>query len=206
MGSTYYKRFRMEVDLRRDPVASHPATLPPGYRFVAWNDSLLDEHARTKYRCFRDEIDAIVFPCLGNLDGCRRLMREIRNKTGFLPSATWLIAWDQSPQGLIWCGTIQTIRSSEDVGTIQNIGVLPSHRGIGLGTSLIQQAMAGLAQHSITRGSLEVTSDNSRAVQLYKRLGFHRYKTVYKTIKHSQSQKIKNASGELAGMAEPAIF
>jgi ribosomal protein S18 acetylase RimI-like enzyme len=66
--------------------------------------------------------------------------------------------------------------------------------------------MAGLQQHSITRGSLEVTSDNSRAVQLYKRLGFHRYKTVYKTIKNPKDLKTKNTSVELAGMAEPAIF
>jgi len=56
--------------------------LPAGYRFVPWNEALLDVHARTKFRSFRDEIDAAVFPCLGDLDGCRRLMREIRNKSG----------------------------------------------------------------------------------------------------------------------------
>lgn len=104
MESTYFKRYRMEVDLS---VPRSAPALPPGYRLVPWNEAVLDVHARTKFRCFRDEIDAIVFPCLGSLDGCRRLMREIRNKPGFLPNATWLIAHGTTPETLHWCGTIQ---------------------------------------------------------------------------------------------------
>ena len=86
MESVYFKRFRMDADLQE---AQNLPVLPPGYRFVAWSEGLLDVHARTKYRAFCNELDAIVFPCLGNLEGCRRLMREIRAKAGFLPDATW---------------------------------------------------------------------------------------------------------------------
>ena len=218
MESTYFKRFRMEVDLRRDSPAVGPATLPPGYRFVPWNEALLDVHARTKFRSFRDEIDSVVFPCLGELDGCRRLMREIRNKRGFLPDATWLVAYGRGPEGMLWCGTIQTVVATGGVGTIQNIGVVPSHRGLGLGTSLIRQAMAGLWCHAVVRGSLEVTAENSRAVRLYQRLGFRRSKTVYKTVDRSQakaaakdarqtaSAAVDSATLELAGLAEPAVL
>jgi GNAT superfamily N-acetyltransferase len=218
MESTYFKRFRMEVDLRRDSPAVGPATLPPGYRFVPWNEALLDVHARTKFRSFRDEIDSVVFPCLGELDGCRRLMREIRNKRGFLPDATWLVAYGRGPEGMLWCGTIQTVVAAGGVGTIQNIGVVPSHRGLGLGTSLIRQAMAGLRCHAVVRGSLEVTAENSRAVRLYQRLGFRRSKTVYKTVDRSQAKAAANAAPqtagaavdaaalELAGLAEPAVL
>ncbi|MFM7249657.1 MAG: hypothetical protein ACKO5R_07160 [Planctomycetaceae bacterium] len=86
----YFKRYRMDVVL---PAAPAPLPdLPAGYRFVAWHDGLLDAHARTKFRAFRSEIDAVVFPCLGDLEGCRRLMREIRGKVGFLPAASWLVA------------------------------------------------------------------------------------------------------------------
>ena len=218
MESTYFKRFRMEVDLRRDSPAVGPATLPPGYRFVPWNEALLDVHARTKFRSFRDEIDSVVFPCLGELDGCRRLMREIRNKRGFLPDATWLVAYGRGPEGMLWCGTIQTVVATGGVGTIQNIGVVPSHRGLGLGTSLIRQAMAGLRGHAVVRGSLEVTAENSRAVRLYQRLGFRRSKTVYKTVDRSPakaaakdarqtaSAAVDSATLELAGLAEPAVL
>lgn len=183
MESTYFKRFRMEVDLRHPAAAASPRRLlPAGYRFVPWNEALLDVHARTKFRSFRDEIDAVVFPCLGDLDGCRRLMREIRNKSGFLPASTWLIAWGSGPADLVWCGTIQAVVDAQGVGTIQNIGIVPGHRGLGLGTCLIEQALAGFRQYALRSGSLEVTADNSRAVRLYQRLGFRRVKTVYKVV------------------------
>ena len=215
MESTYFKRFRMEVDLRRESPAVEPATLPPGYRFVPWNEALLDVHARTKFRSFLDEIDSVVFPCLGELDGCRRLMREIRNKRGFLPDATWLVAFGRGPEGLLWCGTIQTVIATGGVGTIQNIGVVPSHRGLGLGTALIRQALAGLRRHAVVRGSLEVTADNSRAVRLYLRLGFRRCKTVYKTVDGAGAKAtartapdaiIDGATIELAGVGESAVL
>ena len=88
MAITYYKRFRMEIDL--EPSGT-PELLPNPYGWVGWNETLIDLHAEVKYLSFRDEIDACVFPCLGDRYGCQRLMREIRRKPGFLPGATWLI-------------------------------------------------------------------------------------------------------------------
>ena len=178
MEATYFKRFRMEADLA---IPRGIPALPPGYRFVSWNEAILDVHARTKYRAFRDEIDALVFPCLGSLEGCRRLMQEIREKEGFLPVATWLIACGASPADLQWCGTIQGVIDRNRVGMIQNVGIVPGHRGLGLGSCLIGRALAGFRSHGLRAASLEVTADNVRAVKLYQRLGFHRTKTVYKS-------------------------
>ncbi|NBW96892.1 MAG: GNAT family N-acetyltransferase [Planctomycetia bacterium] len=179
MSSTYFKRFRMDADLAA-PRDRGP--LPPGYRFVAWNEALLDVHARTKFRAFRAEIDATVFPCLGDLEGCRRLMREIRGKPGFLPAATWLVVRNDAYGDLEWCGTIQGVVDRLGIGSIQNIGVVPDHRGRGLGTSLIEQALLGFRSHGLRRASLEVTASNSRAVRLYHLLGFRKAKTVYKIV------------------------
>lgn len=179
MNSTYFKRFRMEADL------SLPRTvpaLPPGYRFVPWNEAMLDIHARTKFRAFRDELDAIVFPCLGSLDGCRRLMREIRGKPGFLPAATWLIARGTDAESLQWCGTVQGVADRSGVGMIQNVGVVPGHRGLGLGRCLVERAVAGFRMHGLRRAGLEVTADNGRAMELYRRLCFRRTQTVYKAV------------------------
>src|SRR5882757_1940974 len=90
MGLTYFKRFRMEIDLVGRSFEA-PA-LPPGYQMLAWDRHLLDAHAEAKYLSFRSEIDSNVFPCLGEQNGCQRLMNEISHKEGFLPGATWLIA------------------------------------------------------------------------------------------------------------------
>lgn len=190
MKSSYFKRFRMDADLA---VRRQPRPLPSGYRFVPWNEALLDVHARTKFRAFRSEIDATVFPCLGDLDGCRRLMREIRGKSGFLPTATWLVVCNDALGDLEWCGTIQGVVDRFGLGSIQNIGIVPTHRGRGLGTCLIEQALAGFRGHGLRRASLEVTASNTRAVRLYQQLGFRKAKTVYKVVDAEATTAASNA-------------
>ena len=201
--STYFKRFRMDADLS---APRRPLPLPAGYRFVSWNDALLDVHARTKHRSFRGEIDAVVFPCLGNIEGCRRLMREIRNKPGFLPAATWLVVRNDALGELEWCGTIQGVVDKLGVGSIQNIGVVPFHRGFGLGTCLIEQALAGFRGQGLRRAFLEVTAENSGAVRLYQRLGFRRTKTIYKVVEAADDGSVCEPVTSAVGtrLAEPA--
>jgi GNAT superfamily N-acetyltransferase len=181
MSVSYFKRFRMEIDLRL--ARFEPGPLPPGYRLVPWHEELLGEHAEAKYHSFRQEIDADVFNCLSEYGGCFRLMEEISQREGFLPEATWLAVFDHgigSP--CLNCGTIQGIRASHRFGSIQNVGITPAHRGIGLGTAMVRAALAGFQQAGLPFAYLEVTAQNERAVQLYKRLGFRRTKTLYKAV------------------------
>ena len=180
MDLTYFKRYRMEVELDgRD--FSRP--LARGYRFVRWKPSLLDAFARAKYDSFRDEIDANVFPCLGELAGCRRLMGQIARKPGFLPGATWLAVHADPDTGKEeYCGTIQGIRNRSGLGAIQNLGITPPHRSVGLGTALLFQGLDGFRRAGLKRVSLEVTAQNEGAIRLYSRLGFTMVKTVFKTV------------------------
>jgi ribosomal protein S18 acetylase RimI-like enzyme len=180
MNLTYFKRYRMEIDLSGRQTAPPPLAL--GYRLVPWDDGLLMAHAEAKFHSFRSEIDAAVFPCLGELDGCLRLMREIQQKDGFLPEATWLMAWDDlGRQDVQFCGTIQGIRDRSGYGAIQNLGVTPDHRDLGLGGALLLAALAGFRQVGLRRAYLEVTAQNDGAIRLYRRLGFRKIRTVYKT-------------------------
>lgn len=169
----------MEIPLDRD--FTPPVALPYGYRLVPWNAELLEAHAEAKYHSFAYEIDANVFPCLGEYEGCLRLMREITRRDNFIPAATWLLqyqeAGDCEPQN---CGTIQGIENRLDRGAIQNLGVVPEHRGLGLGTHLLYRALNGFRSRLLTTAMLEVTTQNRGAVRLYERLGFYRTKTVYK--------------------------
>ena len=174
MAITYYKRFRMEIDLDGSIT---PPELPPPFWWVGWDESLADRHAEVKFLSFRDEIDASVFPCLGDRFGCQRLMREIRRKPGFLAGATWLIA---TPEGHV--GTVQGVMDRGPIGAIQNLGVVPSYRGHGLGRALVRQALDGFYQAGLRRAYLEVTAENSSAVGLYRAVGFRRAKTLYKAV------------------------
>jgi ribosomal protein S18 acetylase RimI-like enzyme len=174
MAITYYKRFRMEIDLDR---AITTAVLPRPFVWVPWDESLLEPHAEVKFRSFIGEVDAHVFPCLGDRYGCRRLMSEIRRKAGFLPEATWMIA---CPEGYV--GTVQGVKDQGPIGAIQNVGVIPSYRGRGLGRALVRRALAGFCQAGLHRAYLEVTAENAAAVRLYRDVGFLRAKTLYKAV------------------------
>lgn len=175
MAITYYKRFRMEADLGDGHVS--PAALPDGFFWVGWQESLLDYHAEVKYLSFRDEVDSHVFPCLSDRFGCQRLMREIRRKPGFLPAATWLIECEEG-----YVATVQGIMDRSQMGAIQNLGVVPAYRGLGLGKALVRQALSGFRSVGLSRVFLEVTAENSSAVKLYRDAGFRRAKTLYKAV------------------------
>jgi len=178
---TYFKRFRMEIDLR-DRELVQPL-LPLGYGLLRWDESLLESHAQTKFRCFSGEIDANVFPCLSELQGCLRLMNEIRAKEGFLPAATWLATYrpfkNSKPE---FVGTVQGVKDAAGVGALQNLGVVPKHRSLALGSILMIRSLVGFQRAGVRRVYLEVTSQNVGAIKLYERLGFRAVKTVYKAV------------------------
>lgn len=174
MGITYFKRFRMEIDLGGTlPIL----VLPEGYRLIAWDPGLIADHAEVKYRSFFEEIDATVFPSLASRQGCHHLMSEIACKRGFVPEATWLAACAGE-----FCGTVQGLHDRTGLGAIQNLGVTPPHRGKGVGRALILQALLGFRRRGLGRAFLEVTARNEQAVQLYRQLGFRCRKTIYKAV------------------------
>jgi ribosomal protein S18 acetylase RimI-like enzyme len=168
----YFKRFRMEMELDQAPPVPE---LPPSYAWVAWRPALLEAHADVKYRCFHEEIDALVFPNLGDRLGCLHLMEEISRRPGFRPEATWLVACGDG-----FCGTIQGVNDRAGIGAIQNLGVMPLYRGLGLGAALMLKALEGFRQAGLQRVFLEVTAQNEGALRIYQRLGFRCRKTLYK--------------------------
>ena len=179
MSLTYFKRYQMELDLQTLDIPT--SELPGGYRFAAWSEDDLTRHAEIKHISFRNEIDANVFTCFRDVEGCQRLLREISGRSNFLPDATWLLEYDDpTTETTTTVGTIQALVDMHQRGAIQNIGIHPDHRGHGLGTSLLFKCFTYVKARGLSRVMLEVTSQNIGALRLYKRLGFRIIKTVYK--------------------------
>lgn len=184
MGVTYFKRYRMEIALA--DVQPPSSEIAPGYSLRPWSDGLLDAHAEAKYFSFCYELDANVFPCLGEREGCRRLMREISQRQNFVAEATWLLTYQGPADSLVEnCGTVQGLQDANGMGAIQNLGVTDRHRGRSLGTRLLLHALVGFRRRGMSHAFLEVTAQNEAAVRLYERLGFRRVKTVYKVAQVS---------------------
>ena len=181
MPTTYFKRLRMEIKLRR--IVLPEPVLPDGYEWRAWHPVLTEAHARVKSTSFRGEIDSLLYPALADLAGCRRLMRDISLGSGFVPPATWLICRKADGFGGPHpVATIQGLHVGWRRGSIQNVGVVPEHRGFGLGRSLVLRSLLGFQERRIRRVFLDVTADNLPAVQLYQQIGFQHRRTSYKAV------------------------
>ena len=170
---SYFKRYKMEVDLNALPAPE----LPAGFRLVAWHAALIEAHAEVLFASFHQEIDSVVFPSLGDRNGCTCLITEISRRWGFVPGATCLLEGPAGP-----CGTVQGARERGGLGAIQNVGIAPPYRGRGLGQALVLQALRGFRAVGFGRAQLEVTAQNDGAIRLYRRLGFHCRKTLYKAV------------------------
>ena len=177
----YLKRFRMEIDFR-DIVLERPV-LPEGYHWEAWTSRILDAHSLTKFESFHAEMDSQIFPALRTVAGCRDLMKSIAEHRGFLPQSTWLIksAANEFRPGEP-CGTIQGLVQDEQIGAIQNVGVIPSHRGLGLGKALVLKNLHNFRSFGIQRVYLDVSALNRPAIRLYEAIGFRHKKTSYREI------------------------
>jgi hypothetical protein len=177
----YFRRFRMEIDF--EMVRLPEPRLPEGFRFSPWQASQVDRHAVVKYQSFQAEIDSQVFRCLGEIAGCQRLMYEITGQKSFLDAATWLLVHEPADRGTsVDCGTIQGLIQGRQTGAIQNIGIIPEYRGFGLGRALLIKSLAGFRGAGLRRVYLEVTAENSTAVNLYRSLGFKLTRTMYKAV------------------------
>ena len=171
----------MQIDLRNTQFDEF--VVPSGYRFHPWKSQLTNAHAEAKFRSFRHELDTNVFPCLGEAEGCLRLMKEISCRQGFIPAATWLVTHHDEKTGRKEnCGTVQGISEKVDVGSIQNIGIVHGRRGRGIGSLIVQHSLRGFQAAGIKFVRLEVTSQNTGAVRLYERLGFQHLQTVFKSV------------------------
>jgi hypothetical protein len=110
-------------------------------------------------------------------------MSEISEQNSFLPDSTWLIT-RRGDEGCEPddCGTIQGLKQRRRVGSVQNVGVVPTHRGLGLGRALVVKSLHGFRKAGLRHVSLEVTADNAPAIELYKSIGFRVTRTMYKAV------------------------
>ena len=178
--SRFVKRNQMVFDFTKTVL--EPPQLPPGFWFVEWSAALVEPHADILHRSFRNDSDGTVFTTFRQYSHCRRLIEMLVDSPHFLPTAMLLIAYGNPDDIFEYVANIQGLKFSDDVGAIQNVAVLPEYRRRGIGQALVQGALQGFQRVGVQRVTLEATSDNLTAVNLYDRIGFTTFRIYFREV------------------------
>jgi ribosomal protein S18 acetylase RimI-like enzyme len=168
-GFRQFPRLFMVLDLGGPPL---PCAEFPDIDFRRWLEHDFQPASSVITACYRDHIDAEINDQYRSLNGSLRFLNNIVRFPGcgvFDAHSSFVAVHraSRSIAGLLLCSRVR-----DDVGHITQVCVLPSHRGRGIGESLIALCMQELRNRNFTGLSLTVTEANLKAVELYRRLGF----------------------------------
>lgn len=112
----------------------------------------------------------------GHIDSTPGLIADYREYPGYLEGGMMLL-WDGStPAGLV-----RVTREEENglpYAMIEQLGVMPSYQGKGLGRNLLRAAIDFGHRHSLSASVLTVSAENHRAAELYLSEGFEKIQTM----------------------------
>ena len=100
------------------------------------------------------------------LEDVRRFVRESLRR-----QRPQFVALDGG-QPVGWCDVVEKPRDALKHSGVLGMGVLASHRGRGIGATLLRRTLDDARDKGFTRVELTVRVDNERARKLYEKLGF----------------------------------
>lgn len=165
-----YPRSLMAIDPAQAldlPVHSEAAR----YRLEHWSSAYQFEAASVIATAYRNHVDAEVNDQYRTRSGALRFLTNLLVYSGcgiFCDSASYL-AFDSSDR-LVGLCLVSLVRP--DVGHITQVSVIPEVQGRGVGYELIRRSLVAVKQLGCRKVTLTVTNANSRARELYTRMGF----------------------------------
>ncbi len=125
--------------------------------------------AETFYRTFEGSVDCRELP--PNPDGAL-LMRAFEERGAHDPDDFAILLDDGAPAGVIF------VVHSRDAAEIAYLGVVPQHRGRGLGRLLVERAFERAAARRAAVLTVTADSQNTPALALYRKAGFSEKRAV----------------------------
>jgi ribosomal protein S18 acetylase RimI-like enzyme len=169
-GFRQYPRLFMVLPLE---AATKPRqiAMPVGVEIRRWSEPDYHPAAAAITASYAGHIDADINDQYRSPNGSLRFLNNIVRfpGCGVFDNAASFVAIDQSSRALV--GLILCSRVQEGVGHVTQICVVPEWRGRKLGEALLRMTMAELQRRQFSKLTLTVTQNN-RAVELYRRLGF----------------------------------
>jgi ribosomal protein S18 acetylase RimI-like enzyme len=171
----YASRFRLHARMFMEVPLAHIVSLPPRDPPLVvsqWTDNRRADAARLISTAYTGHIDSQINDQYRSPGGARRFLTNIVEYPGcgafFAPAS--FVALLGNGQGLAGMSLASIV--APGIGHITQACVAPSHRGTGLGYELLRRSLVTLAAHGCHKVSLTVTTSNTEAASLYRRMGF----------------------------------
>ena len=147
-------------------------TNSPEVEFRQWSEQDYQGAAGLITNSYRSHVDSQINDQYRSLGGSLRFLNNIVRFPGcgtFDAQSSFVAVHKRtrSLAGLILCSSVR-----HDVGHVTQICVLPEFRSRGIGEALLERTVSNLRKRHFQTLSLTVTEANTRAVELYQRLGF----------------------------------
>ena len=149
-----FEEVSMDRDLT-DTSAARPARWPQGTTLVDWGVAAADASFEVYAAAFRERPG---FPGWSRSEW----IDAFTGDDDFLTAASFCVLRDGVPVGFVVCST----------GWIDQVGVAPAHRRLGLATALVIEATARMRALGIGVARLHVNTNNPGALATWRRLGW----------------------------------
>lgn len=151
---------------------ANSVSLPPDVEIRPWSEHDYQPAAAVITAAYRGHVDSEINDQYRTLSGALRFLNNIVRfpGCGLFDADSSFVALHKGSRSVI--GVILCSRVRHDVGHVTQVCILPEYRSRRIGEALLAHTAAALRKRGFTMLSLTVTEANSRAVDLYKRLGF----------------------------------
>jgi ribosomal protein S18 acetylase RimI-like enzyme len=171
-GFHRHPRLFMALPLPPNQAPKPPVPIDSEIEIRRWVEADYQPAAALITSAYRGHVDSEINDQYRTLSGSLRFLNNIVRFPGcgtFDPEGSFVAVHKRARSlvGLILCSRVR-----HDVGHVTQVCVLPEYRSRGLGELLIAATAANLCQRNFSLLSLTVTEANTRAVTLYRRLGF----------------------------------
>ncbi len=137
-----------------------------------WSEQDYQSAAAVITAAYRGHVDSEINDQYRSVTGSLRFLNNIVRfpGCGVFDAQSSFLAYHKTARSLV--GLILCSRVQDNVGHITQVCVLPEYRRQGIGEALLAANAQELRRRSFAALSLTVTEANTRAVELYKRLGY----------------------------------
>lgn len=148
------------------------AAVPPQFVLRPWQEQDFQPAASIIMAAYHGHIDSQINDQYRSVPGAMRFLNNIVRFPGcgtFDPGSSFTAIYrpTNSIVGMLLCSRVK-----DDVGHVTQVCVLPEYRNRRIAQAMIESCAQALERRKFSELSLTVTEANTRAVELYLRLGF----------------------------------